>query len=91
MVRFKTEEEVWITQKLSVGYSNPLAEESKVRIIYDPDEPTNIKIDITFQFEVIPRLFLAIGTIGLVLSLLDMVEVINVLTFAQVGLVSGHS
>lgn len=82
VVRFTTESNEWITQELNIGYSPAKPEGTKLEVIYDPDDPTNVDINGTFQLEVLPRLFVAIGLVGFILSLLEYLEIIDVFTIA---------
>jgi hypothetical protein len=80
VVRFLTDKQEWITQELSIGYSLAKKEGTKLEVIYDPDEPTNVEINSTFQLEVLPRILVIIGVFGLVfgvLELLDITQLIN--------------
>src|SRR5882757_5441527 len=42
VVRFLTDKQEWITQELSIGYSPAKKEGTKLKVIYDPDDPTNV-------------------------------------------------
>jgi hypothetical protein len=80
VVRFLTDKQEWITQELSIGYSPAKKEGTKLEVIYDPDDPTNVEINSTFQLEVLPRILVIIGVFGLVfgvLELLDITQLIN--------------
>jgi hypothetical protein len=80
VVRFLTDKQEWITQELSIGYSPAKKEGTKLEVIYDPDEPTNVEINSTFQLEILPRMLVVIGVCGLVfgvLELLDITQLIN--------------
>jgi len=78
VVRFTTETEEWITQELSIGYTPAKAEGTKLEVIYDPEDPTHVEINGGFQLIVAPRFFVAIGLIGLILGLLDYLELIDI-------------
>ena len=77
VVRFITEDKTWITQQLSIGYLPAKPEGSTLEVIYDPEEPTNVEIYGSFQLEFLPRIFVAIGVIVLVLGVLEYLEVIS--------------
>lgn len=80
VVRFLTDKQEWITQELSIGYSPAKKEGIKLEVIYDPDDPSNVEINSTFQLEVLPRILVIIGVFGLafvVLELLDITQLIN--------------
>ncbi|WP_420317009.1 DUF3592 domain-containing protein [Ekhidna sp.] len=76
VVRFLTEEKEWITKKLEIGYNPPLEEGSKIKIIYDPDNPEYLQIDNSFMLEFLPRILVTSGLIGLILSLMYYLEFI---------------
>ncbi len=75
VVRFKTETDVWITQELSIGYFPPKKEGKKVEVLYDPEDPTQVEINSSFQLEFIPKLFLVVGSCGLVFGILELFEI----------------
>lgn len=80
VVRFLTDKQEWITQELSIGYSPAKKEGTKLEVIYDPDDPTDVEINSTFQLEILPRILVIIGVCGLVfgvLELLDITQLIN--------------
>ena len=70
VVRFKTENEEWITQQLSIGYQPAKREGTKLEVIYDPEDPSNVEINSTFQLVILPRLFVSLGLAGTVLGVL---------------------
>ena len=76
VVRFLTEDKEWVTKKLDVGYNPPLEEGSRLKIIYDPDDPEYLQIDNSFMLEFLPRILVACGMIGLILSLMYYLELI---------------
>lgn len=47
VVRFLTDKQEWITQELSIGYSPAKEEGTKLQVIYDPEDPTNVEINST--------------------------------------------
>ncbi|MDF2157305.1 DUF3592 domain-containing protein [Algoriphagus sp. CAU 1675] len=75
VVRFKTEADVWITQELSIGYFPAKKEGKKVEVLYDPEDPTQVEINSSFQLEFLPKLFIAVGSFGLVLGILELFEI----------------
>lgn len=70
VVRFLTDKQEWITQELNVGYSPPLPEGKQLEVIYDSDDPTTVEINSSFQLEILPKIFLCIGIIGLLTGML---------------------
>jgi hypothetical protein len=77
VVRFLTEKQEWITQELSIGYLTAKEEGTKLRVIYDPEEPTNVEINSTLQLELLPRLFVVLGIVGLKFGTLEYLDVIE--------------
>ncbi|MCU0402439.1 MAG: DUF3592 domain-containing protein [Algoriphagus sp.] len=75
VVRFLTDKQVWITQELSIGYNPPKKEGTKVEVIYDPEEPTDVEINSRFQLEILPRLLVCIGVMLLVFGFLELFDV----------------
>lgn len=70
VVRFKTENQQWITQQLSIGYQPAKREGTKLEVIYDPEDPSNVEINSTFQLVILPRLFVSLGLAGTIFGVL---------------------
>ncbi|MCX2743302.1 DUF3592 domain-containing protein [Mangrovivirga sp. M17] len=83
VVRFTTKNEEWITQQLNTGFKPALKEGSNIEVIYDPEDPTNVKINNAFLMEILPKIFLAAGIVGFVLGILDYLEVLEIFNFNQ--------
>jgi Protein of unknown function (DUF3592) len=79
VVRFQTDKQEWVTRELSVGYSTPEKVGTKIKIIYDPEDPTSFETNSTFHLEILPRLLVAIGICGLVFGVLEVFDFIEVL------------
>ena len=79
VVRFLTDKQEWITQQLSIGYSPAKPEGTKLEVIYDPEEPTNVEINSAFQLEMLPRLFVIIGVVGLIWGILEYADIIQLI------------
>ena len=77
VVRFLTDDKEWITKKLEVGFNPPLEEGSRIKIIYDPDDPEYLQIDNPFMLELLPRILVAGGMIGFILSLMIYLGIIS--------------
>lgn len=77
VVRFLTDKKEWITQKLNIGVSPAWPEGTKLEVIYDPDDPTVVEIHSQGYLEILPRMFVAVGVIGLTIGILEYAEVIN--------------
>ena len=76
VVRFLTDKQEWITQELSVGYSPAKPEGTKLKVVYDPEDPTNVEINSSLQLELLPRLFVAVGVVGLIVGTLGYLGII---------------
>lgn len=83
VVRFTTESKEWITHELNVGFTPAKREGAKVQVIYDPEDPHNVELYGTFQLEILPRLFVAVGSIGFILALLEYIEIIDFFSVAN--------
>ncbi len=79
VVRFLTDKQEWITQELSIGYNPAKKEGTKLEVIYNPDEPTDVEINSRFQLEILPRLLVSIGVFGLILGFLELFEITQIL------------
>ena len=63
LVRFKTlDQEDWVIHQLGFSTSPPLFKKGeKVRIIYDPLDPSRVSLDSIFLNYWVPKLFVALG------------------------------
>jgi len=77
VVRFRTKEDLWVTQELDIGYFPKLSEGKKIKVLYDPDEPTNVVMHSFFTLVILPRLLVALGITGIVIGLLAYIDIIN--------------
>jgi hypothetical protein len=78
VVRFLTDTEEVIIQELDFGVNPPMAEGTPLEVLYDPEEPTTVAINSSFPLELLPRLLVAFGVIGVVLASLEILEVISI-------------
>lgn len=78
VVRFLTDKKEWITQKLSIGLTPALPEGTKLEVIYDPDDPTTVEINSPGYLEILPRVLVAVGLIGLMTGVLEYAEIIAI-------------
>ena len=74
ILRFTTERNDWITAKLTNGHIPNLEQGDEVDIIYDPDKPHDFTVDSNLNLKVLPAIFVALGSIGFVFGLLELVE-----------------
>jgi len=79
VVRFLTDKQEWITQELNFGTTPKKREGTKLQVIYDPEEPTNVQINSIFMLEILPRMLTAIGVMGAVFVVLEILDVTNLL------------
>ncbi|HET6540708.1 MAG TPA: DUF3592 domain-containing protein [Chryseolinea sp.] len=80
VVRFLTDKQEWITQELNIGYSPPKPEGTKLEVLYDPDDPTNVEINSSAQLEFLPRLFVVLGIAGLIFGTLEAFDIIQLIS-----------
>ena len=74
VVRFLTDEEEWITQQLNVGFKPPKREGTKLEVIYDPNDPTQVEIDSSFYLQTLPVVFMIGGIIMMILGFLQLFD-----------------
>ena len=79
VVRFLTDKDVWITHELSIGYSPAMPEGTKLDVLYDPEDPTNVEINSFAQLKFLPTLFVVLGVLGLIFGTLEYLEIIDVI------------
>lgn len=79
IVKFTTDSNEQITQELSIGYYPAKAIGTKLEVVYDPDDPTNVEINSAFITKVLPALLITAGLIGFIVSILEYTEIINIL------------
>ncbi|MDB5013643.1 MAG: hypothetical protein JWQ25_1845 [Daejeonella sp.] len=79
VVRFLTDQKEWITQELSIGYSPAKPEGTKLQVLYDPKNPTNVQVNSTIQLIILPGMFVAIGVVGLVFGTLEYLNILHLL------------
>ena len=75
VVRFLTDKQEWVTQELSIGYSPAKMVGTKLEVIYDPDDPTIVEINSTFQLETLPRIIVTLGVCGLAFGVLELLGI----------------
>lgn len=74
VVRFLTDKQEWVTQELAVGENVALKEGTKIKVIYDPDNPNHVEIGSSLNLHVLPVIFIFVGLIMLSISLLQLFE-----------------
>lgn len=79
VVRFLTDDNEWITQELSIGYSPAIKEGTKLQVIYDPKHPGNVEINSSIQLEILPRVFVVLGIGGLLFAIPEYLRIIDLI------------
>jgi hypothetical protein len=79
VVRFLTDRQQWITQQLNIGFSPAKKEGTKLEVVYDPEDPTNVQINSFFLLQILPRLLVALGSFGLLFVVFEIFEVIQII------------
>jgi hypothetical protein len=79
VIRFLTDKQEWITQELNFGTRPKLREGTKLQVLYDPENPTDVQINSSFMLEILPRMLACLGVMGLVFVVLEILDVINTL------------
>jgi len=70
LVRFVTEEKLWITKQLNVGSKPAMREGKQVKIIYNVDDPYDFQLDSIFLLDILPRLLVVLGITGIAYGLM---------------------
>jgi uncharacterized protein DUF3592 len=79
VVEFKTDKGETITKQLDIGGNPPRPIGQRMLVIYDPNNPLNFVTYPRTKLEIIPRLLVAIGLIGLIVSIMDLFGVISII------------
>jgi Protein of unknown function (DUF3592) len=79
VIRFITDKQETITKQRNVGYSTPQKVGTKLKIIYDPENPNDFEVHSTFNLETLPRLLTGLGVFGLIYIVLEFLDVVNYL------------
>ena len=77
VVEFKTSKQEVFVQKLGKGYKPAKAVGTKLQVIYEPGNPTNVQVDSVFQLRIVPWLAIILGSGGLIIMLLDWSGIIH--------------
>lgn len=76
-VRFLTDQQVWITKELNVGFKPAIKEGTKLDVVYDPEEPTDVHINSAYYLIILPRIMVVISLCGLIFGILEAFDVIS--------------
>jgi hypothetical protein len=79
VIRFLTDKQETITKQRNVGYSTPEKVGTKLKVIYDPENPSDFEIHSKFNLEIMPRLLTGLGAIGMIYIVLEILDVVNYL------------
>lgn len=79
VVEFKTDKGETITKQLDIGGNPPIPVGQRMLVIYDPNNPLDFVTYPRTKLQIIPRLLVAIGLIGLLVSVLDLFGLISVI------------
>ena len=79
VVEFNTDKNKTITKQLDIGGYPPREVGERMMVIYDLSNPINFIIYPRMWFIIIPRLLVAIGLIGLIVSMVDLLGVVLII------------
>ncbi len=79
IVEFKTDKGELIKKQLDIGTNPPRQVGQKMLIIYNPENPEDFLTYPRTTFEIIPRLLVTIGLIGILISLTDLFVLISII------------
>jgi hypothetical protein len=79
VVEFKTDKGETITKQLDIGGYPPRPVGQRMLVIYDPNNPLNFVTYPRTKLEIIPRVLVAIGLIGLLVSVADFFGLISII------------
>jgi hypothetical protein len=71
-----TDQQKWVTQELSIGYTPAKPEGTKLQVIYDPDDPTCVEINSPFFLKTLPRILIVLGACGVILIALIYLDIV---------------
>ena len=77
VVKFKLDNGEPFVHEFDFGINPPFEKGKNLKVIYDPNDLTNVKINSTFLLEMLPRLMVSIGLFGFVIGLLEYMEVVD--------------
>jgi hypothetical protein len=79
VVEFKTDKGETITKQFEIGTNPPIPVGHRMLVIYDPKNPLDFVTYPRTKFQIIPGLLVAMGLIGLLVSIADLVELISII------------
>jgi hypothetical protein len=79
VVRFQTDKDELMELELNFSVKPKMQEGNKIKIIYDEDNPSDISIDSMLLLEILPRMLVTLGLLGLIFITLELLEVTSIL------------
>lgn len=79
VIHFTTDKNKLITKQLDTGANPPRAVGTKISIVYNPDDPSDIVTYPNVKLNVIPKLFMTVGVTGLIVAVLDAFDIVSVI------------
>jgi hypothetical protein len=79
VIEFKTAKDEMITKQLDIGGYPPRRVGQRMLVIYNPSNPLDFVTYPRTKFKVIPRLLMAIGLVGLLVSFADLFGLISII------------
>lgn len=78
VIEFKTDKGETITKQLDIGTNPPRQLGQRMLVIYNPNNPLEFVTYPRTMFEIIPGLLIALGLIGLLISIVDILGLISI-------------
>lgn len=75
VVRFLTDRQEWITHELNIGYTPAREEGTELEILYDPEDPTQVEMNSTFQLKILHGILVILGVCGLIVAVLELLGI----------------
>ena len=70
VIRFVTEDKLWITEELKIGFKPARSVGNRVKIIYNTKDPSDFQLDSIILIDILPRLLVASGLTGIAYGLM---------------------
>ncbi|MCD9014426.1 DUF3592 domain-containing protein [Parachryseolinea silvisoli] len=79
VIHFTTDQDELIAKQLDTGANLPRSVGQKLPVVYNPGDPSDIVTYPRLKLEVIPRLLMTLGAIGLIVVVLDAFDIVSVI------------
>lgn len=79
VIEFKTDKGETITKQLDIGTNPPRSVGQRVSVIYNPSNPQEFVTFAWTWLQFIPGLLISLGLIGVLVSIIDLVELISII------------